>query len=182
MSHTEDKNKISLDAALPGADVLCRLHRLYEDSFPAEERRPWEGIVNPADEHGPCLFTITLEGDVVGMLTAWDFGDFVYIEHFAVDPDRRGDGIGGIALDIFKQTMSGRPVVLEVEPEDNGGIADRRIAFYHRHGLNILTRQYVQPPYSPGLPSVPLYIMSTATDIDGGAVIEKLHTKVYGAV
>lgn len=179
MTHIANKIDIALNADIPGRDVFCRLRQLYEGAFPAEERREWTGIVQPTDPSGPRLFTITHNGHIAGMLTWWDFDKFVYIEHFAVDTAKRGVGIGGVALDIFKQTVGGRPVVLEVEPEDDGGIAHRRIAFYRRHGFEILTRKYIQPPYSPGLPSVPLYIMSTALDIESETVIEKLYTKVY---
>lgn len=164
----------------PGIEEIDYLKRLYETSFPVEERRDWNDVVCPRSANGPCLELIEHEGKTAGMLTWWSLGDVVYIEHFAIDPAVRNCGVGGRALDDFIRKMVPRKVVLEVEPTDNGGIADRRIDFYRRHGFEVLVRDYIQPPYQSGLPSVPLYIMSTGVIPDTGRLIKTLHAIVYG--
>ena len=70
------------------------------------------------------------------------------------------------------------PVVLEVEIPDPP-IPKRRIAFYDRSGFRIAHDDYVQPPYIDGLPSVPMFLMSTAETFTDGQVRE-LQQAVYG--
>lgn len=146
-----------------------RLMRLYADAFPPEERRPLEHFP-PADE----AFRFYAVGDA-GLLTAWEFAGFTYIEHFAVFPHMRGRGIGSQALAL----LSG-PVILEVEPPELGHEARRRIAFYERNGFRLLPVGYVQPPYAPQLPAVPLRLMARGDIGDVKAAISLIHRRVYG--
>lgn len=145
------------------------LRQLYEESFPPEERRPW---TEPAG-HWPR--TTIFDGGFFGW---WAFPGFVYIEHFAVLPSLRGAGVGGRALDDFCRSAA-KPVVLEAEPPTMGDMARRRLAFYSRHGFSVLDKDYIQPPYGEGLPSVPLYLLSNAP-VDVSTAIQTLHREVYG--
>lgn len=171
--------------SLDGADVpqswLAEAESLYLDAFPPEERRPWSTIVAPASQAGPRLMFVSDGGDTfAGFVTLWDFGAFVYIEHFAIDPSIRGRGTGARVLARLAD-MAGRPLVLEAEPvADDNPMAARRIGFYQRNGFALLGHDYVQPPYQPGLPPVPLRLMSTDAAIDAAAVERTLHSEVYG--
>lgn len=176
-SHDETTRRLELDSALPSADEADRLRDIYLDSFPEEERRDWSDIMNNEQPH---LFTIRVDGEAKGLLTWWDFDDFVYIEHFAVHPDNRGQGIGEEVLEQFDEIAGDRPIILEAEPETSGEQAQRRLHFYDRNGYRILHRDYVQPPYRKGLPSVPLYLMQKHGDpLDVGKVTRTLHREVY---
>ena len=151
---------------------------LYIASFPPEERRPWSQIADTASE--PALYGL-YDGynAFAGFITVWIFGAFAYVEHFAVDPSKRGGGIGAKAMAELRH-MLGVPVVLEVEPSDHPDpMAARRIAFYVRCGFTLLDYPYVQPPYAPGLPSVPLCLMVSDTALDPSDISATLHTKVY---
>ncbi len=148
---------------------------IYEEAFPPEERRPREAM-RPADKAFRFYNISSSRRSVAGLLTAWDFGTFTYIEHFAVDPSLRGGGIGASALECLSC-----PLLIEVEPPETGDTARRRIAFYLRQGFRLLDYPYIQPPYAPELPSVELRLMVRG-DI-GIAVAEAvrlLHTRVYG--
>ena len=92
----------------------------------------------------------TENGALLGFLSYWDFGTFRYIEHFAVDVNLRGKGIGSGILEYFIKESGKTPIILEVElPE--GYDARRRVDFYMRHCFILWKRlHYIQPCYEPG--------------------------------
>lgn len=120
-------------------------------------------------------------GEFCGFITWWDFGDFVYGEHFAMLPECRGAGIGGEVIDRFVAD-AGKPVVLEVELPTND-TARRRIGFYERHGFTLCDAEYVQPPYDAGGEGVPMRLMSHGMPLDAETferVRDTLYAEVYG--
>ena len=87
----------------------------------------------------------------------------LYVEHFATNPELRGQGIGSDALNMLME-LADKPVVLEVEPEDSNPLASRRIGFYRRHGFMLHSDyKYIQPPYTPESQSIEMKLMSSAT-------------------
>lgn len=111
-----------------------------------------------------------------GFLTAWDFNDFIYIEHFAIDEAARNGGIGGKALKQFLASCHA-PVVLEVEiPTDD--LSKRRIGFYERLGFRLDTHIYYQPPYRQGGPTLEMRLM-TYGDLPLSASFETVKTTLY---
>lgn len=159
---------------------LDTVREIYLGSFPPEEQRPWEDIERRA-RGGSLKLIVFVDGAVTaGFLTAWDLGSLLYIEHFAISPALRGAGMGSAALDWIK-AEAGKPVVVEVERPEAGEDARRRISFYRRSGFTPLAGyDYVQPPYSEGLPPVPLLLMSTDPTLDPASTARTLHTRVYG--
>lgn len=160
------------------------IKELYHSSFPPEERREWCDIESRvADPSSPLrLSLITYEGNVCGFITWWQLKGIIYVEHFAVSPSTRGNGIGAAAITEFVELMS-HPVVLEVELPGANDMADRRIRFYERCGFTAhRSFSYTQPPYGLGLPPVPLMLMTAGTDsgIDTADAASQLHHTVYG--
>ena len=72
--------------------------RIYEESFPYEERRDtavMTGMLSDDRFHFIVFYGDREEDGPVGFFTFWDFGHgYLYGEHFAVDPSRRGGGTG----------------------------------------------------------------------------------------
>ena len=108
------------------ADLL----RLYCHSFPADERRVYDGVQGfrsflnaNSDKFHPLV--ITLDGRFAGFLTYWEFPGYVYVEHFAVEPEMRGNDIGGSTLRHLVENISDR-VLLEVEHPDTPEARRRR--------------------------------------------------------
>ena len=75
--------------------------RIYEESFPYEERRDtavMTGMLSDDRFHFIVFIGDREEDGPVGFFTFWDFGHgYLYGEHFAVDPSRRGGGTGTIS-------------------------------------------------------------------------------------
>lgn len=81
---------------LPESAILNQIEMLYVGSFPPVERRAFANVkVLLEKDNVPFHIIAATEGDeLVGFLSYWDFGTFRYIEHFAVDVKKRGNGIG----------------------------------------------------------------------------------------
>lgn len=119
--------------------------QIMEQSFPNVEVRPRDHEYDLLNEDA---FTLWARYDAAnrfleGFIAEWSFNDFLFIEHFAVAPSLRGNGIGGQMLkDYLRRTN--KPVLLEVE-EPETELAERRIHFYRRNGFRLSRFGYVQP-------------------------------------
>lgn len=164
-------------------DYTQTAKHIYETSFPEDERREFD-LLKPLDEKSNLdFFIITDNQDVaIGIISLWFFDEFIYIEHFAIQEDKRKNGIGTKVLSKLTAKYS-KPILLEAELPDND-LAKRRIAFYQRHGFVTLPYNYTQPPYDKNKQSLPMIIMMK-TDFEitksfYDSAIELLHKKVYG--
>lgn len=134
------------------------MENLLTSSFPVEEYRELSILREYADSL-PCFYChiILDDSNPIGFLSYWDLGDFMYIEHLAVDAKLRNGGYGQEVL-AHLDHQSGKPIVLEVErPTEE--IAQRRIQFYQRQGYKLWKEEYVQPPYRIGGEELPMYLM-----------------------
>lgn len=157
---------------------------LYTEAFPAIERRDvneWEAYMKNRKEFYAQAI-LDNESAFCGFITWWKFNGFVYGEHFAICPEKRSGGLGGQAFDIFLAQHADTDVVIEVEmPTDE--MALRRIGFYRRHAMNLVDKDYLQPPYRPGFDYFPLRLMSTNapnTLHKFKHITETIHREVYG--
>ncbi|NVN94588.1 MAG: GNAT family N-acetyltransferase [Bacteroidetes bacterium] len=161
--------------------ILKKIKKIYENSFPPDERRLFKKVVNLLNDTRFSLSAIKFENEVVGMLSLWDFTSFVYIEHFAISEEFRNNGLGSYVLKKLIQDEN-RQIVLEVElPEDVFSL--KRIKFYERFGFYICRESYIQPPYDDrGKEALPMLIMAKP-EIDSSFIFEDIrktiHQKVY---
>ncbi len=155
---------------------LKKVRKIYEQSFPPNERRAFEKVINLLADKRFYLFAVTFENEVVGMLSKWDFSTFVYIEHFAVSEEFRGNGLGSHVLQKVIRDES-RQIVLEVElPEDEFSL--KRIKFYKQLGFSICSESYIQPPYDKYKEAVPMLIM-TCQEINSVAVFQNIKKTLH---
>lgn len=159
-----------------------QIYTLMEQSFPLEEYRPYPEqkalLSRPA--YGLYAARDDREGNLLGFAAVWEWEDFAFIEHIAVSPHYRNEGLGGKLLDQVVALL-GKPVCLEVEPPD-GGMASRRIGFYQRHGFFLNPYPYTQPAISEGRKPIPLLIMTYGREISEGAFVtirNRLYRQVY---
>ena len=85
---------------------------LFESAFPEEERPPFSSLED-RDDRFHFLVAI-LDDEPLGILTYWVFEEFAYIEHFAIDREYRGRGLGKATMLAFLAHHSDQ-VVLETE-------------------------------------------------------------------
>ena len=181
------------------------LVRVYHTSFPIDEQRPIESIAHliehderfvayaivnennaaglQAISHWPLAISqepTAKSQYLLGLLTTWHFEEFIYIEHFAIDPDLRSRGYGAEALKTFIAQQQ-CPIVLEAEPPTDE-LSTRRVGFYKRLGLTLYDFPYIQPAYTPESNPVELRLMGTLdTNTTPLPLVSKiLHREVYG--
>ena len=139
--------------------------KLYNETFPADERRLFKNAEHVANfvrlKGGKFAGFVYDDGgdDFLAFLTYWKFENYVYIEHFAVDPAHRSKNIGRMMLNHLFGTV-GENVLIEVEkPTDDE--SRRRISFYEKNGFRLREDiNYVQPPYSPEQSGVEMLLMT----------------------
>ena len=159
-----------------------RMFSLMKESFPEDERRSYEEerALLEIPEFRIYAESGAKDSALQAFLAYRNFEDIGYIEHFAVNPDCRNQGLGGrILQEVMK--ISNRQICLEVEPPETE-IARRRIGFYERNGFVYNDYVYVQPPMTEGRNPVPLRLMTTGGPVNKPEferLKEILYTKVY---
>ena len=126
---------------------------LYEAAFPEEERRPLPAQQRLLEEGALQLLEVMEGGRFVGFVFCWALTDFTFIEHFAIDPVKRGQGTGTKVIVLLFERY-GR-LVLETELPHTVN-AQRRIRFYEALGFGAFSTPYLQPPYRVGWDPLPL--------------------------
>lgn len=131
---------------------------LYGVSFPIHEQRLIEsqcGIMTHPEYHFDLIYDDG--GEWCGNMLYWETADFIYVEHFCILPERRGQRCGQRALAILGE--KGKTVILEIDPPANE-ISVRRKGFYERCGYHANPFAHVHPPYRAGFAGHRLVIMS----------------------
>jgi hypothetical protein len=117
----------------------------------------------------------------LGFITVWDFEEFSFIEHFAIQATEQGKGYGTQAINQLL-SMNSKLFVLEVE-EPFTETARKRISFYERLNFSVNNQSYFQPPYSLYKNSVKMLLMSYPSKIetsDFERIKTQIHDSVYG--
>lgn len=158
-----------------------KVYPILETSFPPTELREQQRQLALLKEPAYRLYGMKdeEEEEYKGVIAAWEIEDFLYIEHFAVNPAYRSGGFGGKTLDSFV-AWSEKQTVLEVEvPEDE--LSKRRVGFYERHSFSFNEYPYLQPPMREGQDMLPLRIMTTQGKIDEN-LYQRYKKQIYKTV
>lgn len=163
---------------LPGLETI---RELYISAFPPDERREFDNLKLLLNNNECHFYRIFTENKILaGFFILWEFQAFVFIEHFAVNDELRGLGIGEKTLAEIR-TMFSKNIILETELPAND-IKARRIRFYERNGFHKLRRTYFQPSYGENKPEIELKLMCTNVDIQTEEldfIIKTIRKKVY---
>lgn len=156
------------------------VYRILLTSFPADELRPYGAQKALMTQPN---FTAYITKDCSAVLTLWQLDSFSFIEHFAVDAAKRGQGLGSSLLqDILREFPC--PICLEAELPDTE-LAKRRLDFYHRNGFAVNHYPYIQPSYGADRSPVPLLILSAGDPINESQfshIRDTLYRQVYRAI
>lgn len=163
-------------------ELFSELYKILEYSFPKNERGDFDDQL--AKMNCPEFRTMTLSenGKLLGFLNFWELSDFVYLEHFAVDKNIRGKGLGSELIRQLCAICGGKTIVLEAEPPELNEFSARRIEFYRRLGFHTNPFPYKQPPYRKGDEPVELVIMSRPqplSESDFNEKISEIYRRVY---
>ena len=143
-----------IDAAHPLFDASLAL---YETSFPPNERRTRDDHLRALQDADFVPLGAVEDGRLLADVFLWKTDGFVYLEHFAVQPELRSHGTGGKILEQLLDTQ--QLFLLEIEPPESL-LTCRRKRFYERHGLQAQPYAHVQLPFQGGGPILPLVIMA----------------------
>lgn len=132
--------------------------RLYEQSFPANERRTLADHLRALED--PAFFACAAaeSGALCALAFFWQQPEFTYLEHLAVNPALRGGGVGTHVVQWLLRTST-TPLILEIEPPGDD-ISRRRSHFYERLGFVPAPYPHWQFPYQPGTTGAPLCLMT----------------------
>lgn len=156
------------------------MEELLTAAFPPEEYRELKDLREYTDRTGHFYNNIIFDDDTpVGFITYWDFDNFYYFEHFAINPALRNGGYGKKVLDFLTEKLE-RPIVLEVE-KPTEEMAQRRIGFYQRQGFTLWEEEYQQPPYKPGDDFLPMHLMVNG-DLQCERDFEEVKQRIYKEV
>lgn len=159
---------------------------LYCESFPSDERRDYPDAAALSafmekNKHRFYIRTIVVDDSLAGFITYWDFGTFGYVEHLAVSPSLRCEGLGSLLLADLLDDMP--RLILEVErPDDDPDdkARSRRIRFYRRHEFKLHPEvEYLQPPYAAGKAPLPMLLATSGHLEPTPDVIDTIRRYVY---
>ncbi len=114
---------------------------LYEASFPAEERKPLDSMLDGAFAHAyEVLVMETPDHPVAGMVITVSHGELVMLDYLAIHPALRGQGLGHAVLPLIRERFPDKHFFLEIEAPaedcDNPTERIRRKRFYLSAGLS----------------------------------------------
>ncbi len=127
-----DKNKIT------------HIYNTYMvNDFPPDELKPLGSILKMVDE-GLCTCYALYDGEkVLSYFNLCEKDGYVLVDYLAVNPEMRGQGIGGRTLECLKEAAGNNCIIVECEdilkavnPKEEI-IRRRRIAFYQRAGFSL---------------------------------------------
>lgn len=136
---------------------FIRAMALYAKSFPLHEQRLSDSQLAILGEEAYHLDQIIQDGRFLGAIFYWETGDFVYVEHFCMEPHLRGQGFGKTALELLAE--KGKTVILEIDPPADD-ISRRRLGFYQRCGFRENVHEHIHPAYRPEYRGHELVVLS----------------------
>lgn len=185
------------------ASRFDQIYDIYEEAFPAIERRTREGqravlekpqyrvrIIEETIEEGPESGEKEGIGEksICAFLGYWELDSCLFLEHLATRKQCRGRGYGRILIEecIQEGRGKGKPLYLEIEPVTaQDPMTGRREGFYHRCGFHTNYFYYEQMPLKPEDQPIPLWIMSWPEPVREEAFLphkKEIYREVYGVV
>lgn len=141
--------------------------RLYRESFPVHERRSLEAHVSAESDEAFYTQAVVDEGRLVAILFWWLYDGGIFLEHLAVSPTARGQGVGSALLERFIAEHPGRGIILEIDPPVDD-TSQRRLRFYERLGFRLNHYPYIHTSYTFGGREHELKILSRPSVLSDG--------------
>ena len=125
------------------SDDYNRIEELYEESFPAEEKKAFALLLRQQEDVG--LLVIEEKDCFCGFFSLILYKDIVAIDYFAISGNMRGKGYGSAALTFLREYYPEMRILLEIETPYEGAenIKQRlsRQGFYERNGFSLIGKR-----------------------------------------
>ncbi|MDD2439936.1 MAG: GNAT family N-acetyltransferase [Methanosarcinaceae archaeon] len=147
-----------------------KLWRICKTAFPLPERRVLEQQLEIFEKRSYNLDAWIQKKQVIGFMGWWDFEQFRYVEHYAINPEYRARGYGSSFLQEWL-SESRKKVILEIEPVRDEK-TQRRLNFYKKLAFVENDYKHLQPPFHKGGKAVLYEILSYP---------EKIQPEIYNS-
>ena len=136
---------------------------LYKKSFPIFEQRTQEQQER-AFNHPNYNLQAFFDGNLfVGVVSFWEFAQYIYVEHLAIMDEHRGKGYGHKMIQNFVRTNL-KKIILEIDPlVDDTSFA--RLRFYKDCGFFENPYDHKHPPDRKGFKPHSLLVLSSKNRI-----------------
>lgn len=154
------------------------IRKLYELSFPPNERMPFERILQKRSEGVMRLMAVEdIDGELLGFVNITLCFDALALNYFAISPENQGRGYGTEVISELRRRYPDRSIVIDIEDDavssQNHEQRIRRREFYERLGFFAM-------PYRVDIFGVPSIIMSSGREYSFEEYIE-IFTQVFSA-
>jgi len=161
--------------------------KIYNDSFPSNERHPVNKIRKLLEESRYQMFVGCLERKIVFMALLYSLKgpNFILLDYMATHRHFRKLGIGNKFIETIKKTNSNNHIIIEVENPDydnNKAQKEQRIDFYKGCGFKEMKNvRYVLPPLSRNTATEMNLMILPIKNIDkiDGEIIKKIVISIY---
>lgn len=136
-----------------------RYMRIYSKSFPIYEQRDRMQHEIAFNSRYYKLLCSIENDEIVSFVSFWDFEEFVYIEHLAVNDIYRGKGFGSQMLTQFEK-LTQKTIILEIDPITDD-LSRNRLTFYQKLGFKLCLVKHTHPPYKKSYEPHELLVLNT---------------------
>ena len=116
---------------------IDEVKKLYNDSFPSDERIPWNRLLGSFSEER-IMKAYYEEDRFIGLTCVFLHDNLVYLSYLAVIPELRNQGYGSKLLRQLQQEYPESPFVIDIEEARKDAVnydeRVRRRDFYIRNG------------------------------------------------
>lgn len=175
-------------------ETLDEVFKIYETSFPANERQTLETLKIRLKEDKEVLFAAKISHEVVGIGFLFDLmgSDFLLLDYLAVKENHRGKQIGEWIFEFLKSysKSQNKHLLMEVDdPEygENRPSKLKRVAFYQKNGaLWLKNVKYILPALDKTLPTEQILMVvpkNAENEFSGQEIhrlVKVLYSELYG--
>lgn len=155
-------------------------YKIYSMSFPIYEQRDREQQIKAFNNEHYKLLCLIKDDLLLSFISCWDFDQYVYIEHLAVDKGYRGQNVGATTLSSFIDLV-GKTIILEIDPIIDE-ISSKRLKFYQKIGFNKNEYKHTHPSYNKKYKPHELLILNTGETLLSENLYDTFNTDLCNIV